>query len=128
LSQTFDKCSKLWDNTNGCCGSNKHFEVDLEVVCQPDQKTQPTPVSGIAVSGLRLDKLEITEKIIGIKIDVADITGAISSAVTGVLRQYVTSDAFLPGPNSTKLTLLQWVNSNAQAKAVMGSVCTPPGV
>jgi len=240
---TFDQCSVLWDNTHGCCGSNKHFELQAAAVCSPPppaaaelvaaaqrwtkvtdsrgrdgacalhngsavpalqsveadlegcqqacssglfgdcaaisferncQGTRcdcvldarpsnpiasaahaawpgyecwalngpvgsavsatpvsaasvgagPSPVDHLAVGDVTLDKLEITEKIIGIKIHVADITDAVEEQVKGVMKKFLIDDASMPGPNGTHLTLLQWLNSEPVAVAALTALCS----
>jgi len=107
---TFDQCSILWDNTDGCCGSNKHFRVDIAVNCQ-----NPYPyLKNIRLVDLVLDQFEITEKIIGIPINLEDITNAISGVVTGLLTSYLTTERFIPY-NGTTVTVLEFANAEIQS-------------
>merc|ERR1711907_572296 len=56
---TFDKCSKLWDNRGACCGSNKHFSVEIDVTCN---STSHELISA-GLKSLTLDPFEITESV-----------------------------------------------------------------
>jgi len=103
---TFDQCSILWDNTDGCCGSNKHFKLDVGVTCQ----NKYPYLNNIHLIDLVLDKFEITEKIIGIPIDIEDITNAISNVVTGLISEYLTTAQFIPY-NGTTVTVLEFANA-----------------
>jgi len=102
---TFDQCSILWDNTYGCCGTNKHFVANITVNCQ---NAYPF-LNDIRLTNLYLDKFEITEKIIGININVDDITSAVNSVVSNLVTDYLSKESFIPY-NGTKVTLLEFVN------------------
>jgi len=116
---TFDKCSILWDNTEGCCGSNKHFKVDVSLTCN---NTYPY-FNNIRLVDLVLDQFEITEKIIGISINIKDITDSVSSVITGLLVQYLTKERFIPY-NGTTVTVLEFANS--EIKSYTGGNFTCP--
>jgi len=103
---TFDQCSILWDNTDGCCGLNKHFRVDVAVNCQ---NTYPY-LSNIRLANLVLDKLEVTEQIIGINIDIEDITNSIGAIIAGLLTDYLTKESFIPY-NGTTINALEFANA-----------------
>jgi len=55
---TFNKCVKIWDNTAGCCGTNKKFQVNITLDCQ---NTYPW-LNNIKLSDLSLDKFENNRK------------------------------------------------------------------
>lgn len=68
--------------------------------------------------------LFLVEKIIGIKINVKDITDAVENAVTSAMKEFLIEKAFLPGKNSTHdITLLQWLNSQPIAIDALKTVC-----
>jgi hypothetical protein len=117
---TFDKCSILWDNTHGCCGSNKHFSVELQLECSANNSTNP--LAGLVVAGVKLDKFEITEKIVGIKINVDDITNSVQKAV-GSLLTGLGNTPVIPGPNNTKLTILQFLNTDSTTHSLFHDMC-----
>eukprot|EP01126_Amoeba_proteus_P037612 TRINITY_DN3890_c0_g1_i2.p1 TRINITY_DN3890_c0_g1~~TRINITY_DN3890_c0_g1_i2.p1 ORF type:complete len:281 (+),score=48.43 TRINITY_DN3890_c0_g1_i2:106-843(+) len=102
---TFDQCLKLWDNTEGCCGSNKHFEVQASLFCN---NTFPY-LRSAQLNSLYLDDLEITEKIIGISINIQDITNSIKTVVSGLLTDYLSTQRFI-NLNGTQVTLLDFLN------------------
>eukprot|EP01124_Arcella_intermedia_P022872 TRINITY_DN3503_c0_g1_i1.p1 TRINITY_DN3503_c0_g1~~TRINITY_DN3503_c0_g1_i1.p1 ORF type:complete len:251 (+),score=40.34 TRINITY_DN3503_c0_g1_i1:24-776(+) len=106
---TFDQCSILWDNTDACCGTQKHFEVNVAVDCQ---NTYPY-LQNIRLTNVLLDKFEITEKIIGIPINLEDITGTISEVVSTLLINYLTVETF--PYNGTSVTVLEWANAQIQS-------------
>jgi len=108
---TFNKCVKIWDNTAGCCGTNKHFQANITVDCQ---NTYPY-LNNIKLSELVLDHFEITEKIIGININIKDITDTVEAAMSGLITQYITTDAFI-NYNGTKITLLEFANIEIQTE------------
>jgi len=115
---TFDQCVKLWDNTEGCCGNNKHFQADVAVDCK---NTYPY-LNNIRLTGLTLDKFEITEKVVGIKINLDDITNTIEAAVSKLLTQYLTTEAFIP-LNGSKVNLLTFANFEIQNATHGGFAC-----
>eukprot|EP00948_MAST-09A_sp_MAST-9A-sp1_P003586 g3586.t1 len=121
---TFDQCSILWDNTHGCCGANKHFKISVNAVCGA-KGDKNFPIDRLTVGAVTLDKFEITEKIIGIKINVEDITGAVAGAVTSAMKEYLIAKPFLPGKNGTKVTLLQWINAQEIAVDALKVLCAP---
>jgi len=103
---TFDQCVKLWDNTEGCCGTNKKFTIGVAVDC----KNAFPYLNTIKLTSLTLDKFEITEKIVGIKIDLEDITNTIEAHISSLLKDYMTNEVFIPY-NGTKVNLLTFVNN-----------------
>jgi len=115
---TFDQCIKIWDNTNGCCGNDKHFQVNITVDCQ---NTFPY-LNNARLGDLALDKFEITENIIGVKVDVADITNNIEAAVSSLLTAYLTTNAFI-NLNGTKVTLLYFANAEIQSYTHDAFIC-----
>jgi hypothetical protein len=56
----FDNCVTLWDNTYGCCGTNKHFNIGVTFSCKDQNPYIYNPSVAVQV-----DPFEITEKIIG---------------------------------------------------------------
>ena len=67
------------------------------------------PVERLAVGEVALDKFEITEKIAGVKVNVADITEAVEGQVKGVMKAFLADDArtskvrmLLPPPSHTR--------------------------
>lgn len=123
---TFDQCSILWDNTHACCGSSIHFTVDATIVCAASQSAANYPIDHISLTGVTVDKLEITEKISGININVKDITDAVASKVSDVIKTYLTTKKFLPGPNSTDVTLVGYLNNNQMISQVASYLCNGP--
>jgi len=103
---TFDQCVKLWDNTDGCCGTNKHFKIDVAVDC----KNVFPYLSDIRLTGLTLDHFEITEKVVGIKLNLKDITDTIEAQVSKLLTDYLKTEVFIPY-NGSKVNLLTFVNN-----------------
>jgi len=104
---TFDQCVKIWDNTEGCCGTNKHFAMDIDLTC-----SNSTPhLTAARIRDLQLDPFVITEKIVGVKVDLQDITNTIEGVVTSLITDYLTTKKFIPY-NGTQVTLLQFVNAN----------------
>eukprot|EP00696_Hemimastix_kukwesjijk_P002480 gnl/Hemi2/13026_TR4449_c0_g4_i1.p1 gnl/Hemi2/13026_TR4449_c0_g4~~gnl/Hemi2/13026_TR4449_c0_g4_i1.p1 ORF type:complete len:265 (-),score=121.44 gnl/Hemi2/13026_TR4449_c0_g4_i1:98-892(-) len=102
---TFDQCSILWDNTDGCCGSNKHFTVDLFFNCSATAPYFPS----LGIKAIQLDDFEITEKIIGISINVEDITNTIKSTVSGLITEFLTKKALI-SYDGGMVTVLQFLN------------------
>lgn len=116
---TFDQCSILWDNTHACCGSNKHFEVAIDVKCGAGEE----PLAGLSVSSVHLDEIKITEKIIGISFDVAHITDKVRDQVTSVLKHYLQDEAFIKY-DGKELTLVEYLNTYPMAKGVIANICS----
>jgi len=115
---TFDQCVNIWDNTNGCCGTNKNFQVNISVNCQNQFPYLIQP----KLNEIVMDQFEITENIIGIKVDVADITNTVEQAFSGLLTTYLTTDAFI-NYNGTMVTLLQFANYEIRDKTNGAFVC-----
>jgi hypothetical protein len=109
---TFDKCSKLWDNHSGCCGSNKHFSVSVEAKCQPAKPY----LSTASVTALKTDSIHLSESIGPIKFNVADLTGAIKSAAQGLLKDLLTSHPFIPY-NGQTYSIVGLVESFAEQRS-----------
>ena len=112
---TFDKCSVLWDNTDACCGSDKHFDLTLNVKCNADTKK----LEYIDFGSLNLDSFKITESLGPIKLAQVDITDDVHDAATGVITDYMTR-AFIPY-NGTKLTVVDFLN--AYGEAFLSTLC-----
>merc|ERR1711907_488952 len=102
---TFDKCTKIWDNTHACCGANKNFAANISVSC--DTATHQLTSAGI--QGLTIDPFEITESVGPIKLDPVDITNAVHDALMTQLTKYLT-DPFI-SYNGTEITLIQYLNT-----------------
>jgi len=115
---TFDQCLELWDNTYGCCGVDKNFQVNITVDCQ---NTFPY-LNNARLEDLALDKFEITEQIIGIPVDVADITNNIEAAVSSLLTAYITTNAFI-NYNGSQVTLLYFANAEIQSYTHDAFIC-----
>eukprot|EP01123_Difflugia_compressa_P015547 TRINITY_DN87_c1_g1_i1.p1 TRINITY_DN87_c1_g1~~TRINITY_DN87_c1_g1_i1.p1 ORF type:complete len:251 (+),score=34.10 TRINITY_DN87_c1_g1_i1:58-810(+) len=107
---TFDRCVKIWDNEDGCCGTNKHFQVFVSVSCV--NTTYPF-LNNIRVDNVTVDKFEITEKIVGININIIDITNSIEAAINSFLSQYLTTVKWIPY-NGTMVTVVDWANGELQ--------------
>merc|ERR1712232_765226 len=120
---TFNQCSKLWDNTHACCGSNKHFEIDVQMDCG-EQGDENYPVSTIKPTNVRLDTLKITEKFVGIKVKVATITSDVEEAVKSVLSDYLVTEPIFPGKtDGDKVGLVQFLNNNTAVKLAIEGYC-----
>jgi len=117
---TFDQCVELWDNTDGCCGSDKNFQVNITVDCQNNFPY----LNNIKLQDLALDKFEITEQIIGINVDVQDITNTIEATVSGIITTYITNDAFI-NYNGTMVTLLGFANAEIESFTHGAFICPP---
>jgi len=107
---TFDQCVEIWDNTEGCCGTDKHFQVNISVNCKNDSPY----LYNIKLDEVTLDKFEITEKIVGITVDLDDITSSIENTVSGLLSTYLTTEKFIPY-NGTMVTVLDFANAEIEA-------------
>jgi hypothetical protein len=82
------------------------------------------PLDHLAVGAIVLDKFEITEKIVGISINVADITNAVRGAIKTVMQTFLVEKAFLPGPNGTQVTVLEWLNAQPVAAPAFKAICS----
>lgn len=102
---TFDKCSKVWDNEDACCGSDKHFDLTLDVKCDDANKS----LVYIDFGELNIDTFEITESFGPVKLAQVDITNDVHDAAKGVITDYMTK-AFIPY-NGTTLTITDFLNA-----------------
>jgi len=102
---TFDKCTKLWDNTHACCGSNKKFSTWLGLAC--DAATHE--LKNMGLKSLTIDTFELQESLGPISLPAADITNPVHDAVYAQLQKYLTS-SFIP-LNGTDVTLVQYLNA-----------------
>lgn len=105
---TFDKCTKLFDNTDACCGTDKHFSVSINAACNSTKQLQ-----FLSLSNLKIDDFKITESIDGIKLPPADITDPVHDAAEKVMKQYLT-EAFIPY-NGQKVTLVDYLDDVGSA-------------
>jgi len=103
---TFDKCSTMWDNSDACCGSDKHFAVTIDVKCDPSTKR----LEYLNLGKLDLDDFKITESLGKVSLPSYDITSSVHDAASGVLGDYL-SEAFIPY-NGTKVTIVDYLNEN----------------
>jgi hypothetical protein len=117
---TFNDCVDLWDNTDGCCGSDKHFEVKVTATC--GSVSDPNPLTGFSVDSVSLDSIEITEKIIGITVDVASITDEVKDQVSSVLKEYLTTKKIIT-LNGSKVTLVDYLNNYETTRLATAVYC-----
>jgi len=118
---SFDQCSTLWDNDSACCGSNKHFTVNIHAQCG---SSGSAPLAGLSLTSISLDSLQITEKIMGeIKFPVTHITVPVKRQVESTLKEYMTSKPFIEYQGS-KVTLVDYLNSEKYISTVLPSVCS----
>ena len=103
---TFDKCSNMWDNSDACCGSDKHFAVTIDVKCDSSTKR----LEYLNLGKLDLDDFKITESLGKLSLPSYDITNSVHGAASGVLGDYL-SEAFIPY-NGTKVTIVDYLNAN----------------
>merc|ERR1712166_563643 len=101
---TFDKCTKLWDNTHACCGDNKHFSFTVGIACNPTTHG----LNDLGLKALTIDEFEIAENIGPISLPAKDITDPVHAAMVQVLSAYLTTP-FISN-NGTKETLVQYLN------------------
>ena len=114
---TFDRCSKLWDNSYACCGTNKHFVIDAVIDCQSSYPY----LQKIALQSFALDDLSIDEKALGIiMIKVADITSSVHSAIQTFARQAL-SNPHLIDHHGQNISIVDFVNIEIQ-KAIPGFI------
>jgi len=119
---TFDQCSKLWDNTHACCGTNKHFDISVSAICSSD--LSKGPIDRLEVSGVDLDKIEVTEKIVGIKFNVKNLTDKVRDEIKKRLGSVLT-DQEIVKVNGKKVTLKEFLNTpSTQQFMVAMAVCS----
>jgi hypothetical protein len=101
---TFDKCTKLWDNTHACCGKNKKFGFKVAVGCD----TNTHQLTATSLKSLYIDDFELQENIGVISLPAADITDAIHGVLVEQLTKYLTQPVI--SHNNTEVTLVQYLN------------------
>lgn len=114
---TFDICTKIWDNTNACCGS-KEFSLNISMVCA--SSGGGGPIDHLEMMSVDTDKFEINEDILGIGITVADITSKVQNQVESMLTDYITTETIYPGGK----TLVEWLNSIDEINQATNYICT----
>eukprot|EP00658_Telonema_sp_P-2_P072804 TRINITY_DN618_c0_g2_i4.p2 TRINITY_DN618_c0_g2~~TRINITY_DN618_c0_g2_i4.p2 ORF type:complete len:206 (+),score=45.05 TRINITY_DN618_c0_g2_i4:123-740(+) len=57
---TFDRCTKLWDNTHACCGQDKHFSFGVKLSCDPSTHQ----LVDMGLSTVTIDDFKIQENVI----------------------------------------------------------------
>ena len=121
-------CDKLWDNTDACCGTNKGFSISVIADCFEDFPF----VRNITLNKIRIDPIVVSVSVIGIKINLEDVTETVRSALAEVLKPYVSDKAFINwGDKDPPLTLGDLVNRiirlNAGGMSADGKfVCPDP--
>ena len=101
---TFDQCSTVFDNTDACCGTDKHFTAAMNVECANTTKD----IQFVSLGNLHIDDFEITESFGPVKLPSYDVTGPVHDAAVVVLDHYLT-DPVLP-LNGTDVTLIDFLN------------------
>jgi len=118
---SLDQCSTLWDNDSACCGSNKHFTVNILAQCG---SSGSAPLAGLSVTSVSLDSLRITESIMpGIKFPVTHITVPVERQVESVLKEYMTSKRFIKYQGG-KVTLVDYLNSDKYISMILDNICS----
>eukprot|EP00667_Euglena_gracilis_P004677 EG_transcript_4703 len=92
----------LWDDTTACCGSDKR----LQVVFRADCSERPPYVQHFTIRNVSVDLLAVHQSILGIEVQLADITEAAKGAVVEFFRPFLKGEAFIPWQTET-LTLGQ---------------------
>jgi len=119
---TFNVCSKLWDNTHACCGTNKHFDISVSAICSSD--LSKGPIDRLEVSKVDLDKIEVTEKIAGISFNMKDLTDTVRDEVTKRLGSFLT-DQEIVKVNGKTVTLKEFLNTpSSQQFMVAMAICS----
>ena len=120
-------CDKLWDNTDACCGTNKHFAIAVIADCYEDFPF----VRNITLSRINIDPIVVSVSVIGFKIDLEDVTTTVKDALKNVLEPYVSNKPFIQWGDQDILTLGDLVNRiirlNAGGMSADGKfVCPDP--
>jgi len=121
-------CDKLWDNTEACCGQNKHFNVVVIADCFEEFPF----VRNISMSKVTIDPIVISVSVIGFKINLEDVTEKVRGAIDQQIRPYLSDKAFIQwGDKDPPLTLADLVNKiiklNAGGMSAEGRfVCPDP--
>ena len=116
-------CDKLWDNTDACCGRNKHFNVVVVAECFGDFPF----VRNISMSKVGLDPIVISVSVIGFKINLEDVTEKVRSSLEEVIRPYLSDKAFIQwGDKDPPLTLADLVNKIIKLNSGDRFTCPDP--
>ncbi|KAF4673904.1 hypothetical protein FOL47_009935 [Perkinsus chesapeaki] len=100
------RCDKLWDNTDACCGTDKHFQVVLQSVCSEEYPF----VRQITVENISVQQITIQEQFLGlISISLSDVTTTLQEALTKELQPFLMNNAFIPWGGQT-LSLGELIN------------------
>lgn len=102
---TFDRCTSIFDNSDGCCGREKRFTVKLRMQCSSGFPYLTSP----QFESIEMDKLQITQRIGPVNIKIKDITGLVKGQVsTNVLK--VLTEIPLISIEGQKYTVLNAAN------------------
>lgn len=116
-------CDKLWDNTDACCGRNKHFNVVVVAECFEDFPF----VRNISMSKVGLDPIVISVSVIGFKINLEDVTEKVRGSLEEVIRPYLSDKAFIQwGDKDPPLTLADLVNKIIKLNSGDRFTCPDP--
>lgn len=116
-------CDKLWDNTDACCGNNKHFNVVVIADCVEEFPF----VRNISMSKVGLDPIVISVSVIGFKINLEDVTEKVRSSLEDVIKPYLSDKAFIQwGDKDPPLTLADLVNKIIKLNTGDGFTCPDP--
>jgi hypothetical protein len=106
-------CDRVWDNTDACCGQNKQFNIVVIADCHEEFPF----VRNITIQRVNIDRIVISERVIGVHINLSDITDKIQDALVGILEPYVSTKAFINWGKGELLTLGDLINKVIQLNA-----------
>jgi len=109
----FDRCKKLWDNTDACCGTEKKFSVNISMACAED-----FTIDSFQLNSLDLDPFEIKEAIFGFDVKLMDITNQVKKEIEPMITKYLGTEPIKDGKS-----LAEFANADELIGGVAQYIC-----
>eukprot|EP00906_Rhabdomonas_costata_P009422 RCo013330 len=98
-------CSTLWDNTEACCGEQRHLQAVFLANCSEEAPY----ITGMMIQAIEVEALPVRENILGgLQAQVADVSKAAANALRLLLLPFLEGARFIP-LTVTNVTLAELV-------------------
>jgi len=111
-------CRIAWDNVGGCCEPNRQFNLVIATECNDNDKGVAT-LGSFKVEWFNIDDIKLSENILGLKQEVADLTPRVKTAV-----QKLTTNIFQGDTVFLNLTFAQVVSRLWRYNTAGGARCS----
>lgn len=114
-------CPVVWDGTDGCCGDDTTFTLQMGVECG----SASPYLSGATLLPTHISKLVVREKILGIfPVEVADITQAVEKHVSECVQPYLEpQNKWIHWTHGESMSLIEFLNLLLRINAPAGLRC-----